>query len=271
MRTAQRPAPGESENMALHVMWKGQVKRLAGSDAQGQATFIASMFGTAALGKVLEALPRSKIISALIRGSLSGIGRGDHIFLSSITSPDPPQTGHVPVPPHLSQSTSKPPITATPTSTPAPLHALHSPSPPHAAQGFVTALSTSSIRGSHSRLQVGPRLLQPVHFKSTYQRKPSRPRSRSHPVLLSHSPQAAHSARRPSSFSLKRTAPAGGLESESLKVRFTFRGGVPCSTHNTEHLTPGVTRRASNLETMLPMRGAPTRGRVPAVVRHGPL
>jgi hypothetical protein len=187
---------------------------------------------------------------------------------SSITSPDPPQTRHAPVPPHLSQSTSDPPTTATPTSTPASRHASHSPPPPHAAQGFVTAVSTSSIRGSHSRFHVAPRLPQPVHFKSTYQRKPSPSRERSHPVLLSHSPQAEHSARRPSSFSLKRTAPAGGPESESLKVRFTFRGGVPCSTHNTEQLTPALPAAHSiSKPSKLPMRGALTRGRVHAVVR----
>jgi transposase-like protein len=43
--TAERTLEGiESVNM----MRKGQVKRLAGSDAQGQATFVASLFGVAA-------------------------------------------------------------------------------------------------------------------------------------------------------------------------------------------------------------------------------
>ena len=43
--TAERTLEGiESINM----MRKGQVKRLAGSDARGQATFVASLFGIAA-------------------------------------------------------------------------------------------------------------------------------------------------------------------------------------------------------------------------------
>ena len=58
------------------------------------------------------------------------------------TSPDPPQAGHAPVPPHLSQSPSDPASTAAPTSTPVPLHALHSPSPPHSGQGFGGAITT---------------------------------------------------------------------------------------------------------------------------------
>jgi transposase-like protein len=33
---------------AINMMRKGQVKRLAGSDARGQATFVASLFGIAA-------------------------------------------------------------------------------------------------------------------------------------------------------------------------------------------------------------------------------
>jgi len=33
---------------AMHMMRKGQVKRLAGSDSQGQAKFVASLFGVAA-------------------------------------------------------------------------------------------------------------------------------------------------------------------------------------------------------------------------------
>ncbi|MET0649711.1 MAG: DDE-type integrase/transposase/recombinase [Pyrinomonadaceae bacterium] len=33
---------------AMNMMRKGQVKRLAGSDAQGQAKFVASLFGAAA-------------------------------------------------------------------------------------------------------------------------------------------------------------------------------------------------------------------------------
>ena len=134
-----------------------------------------------------------------------------HTFLRSRwTSPDPPQAGHAPVPPHLSQSPSYPPSIATPTSIPVPLHALHSPSPSHSVQGVDgaaikdphSAVRTSSINGSHSRFHVPPWLRQPVHIKSTYQRGESPSRERSHPVLRSHSPQAGHSLRRPSSFSL---------------------------------------------------------------------
>ena len=43
--TAERTLEGIE---AMHVMRKGQVKRLAGSDARGQATFVAALFGIAA-------------------------------------------------------------------------------------------------------------------------------------------------------------------------------------------------------------------------------
>ena len=43
--TAERTLEGIE---AINMMRKGQVKRLAGSDAQGQATFVASLFGIAA-------------------------------------------------------------------------------------------------------------------------------------------------------------------------------------------------------------------------------
>ena len=129
---------------------------------------------------------------------------------SHSTSPDPPQAGHAPVPPHLSQSPSYPDNAAPPISTPVPPHALHLPPPPHSVQGFDgaaikrphSALRTSSIRGSHSRFHVPPRLWQPGHVKSTYQREVSPSWESSHPVLRSPSPQAEHSPRRPSSFSL---------------------------------------------------------------------
>ena len=132
------------------------------------------------------------------------------ILKSHSTSPDPPQAEHAPVPPHLSQSPSCPDSAAPPTSTPVPPHASHLPPPPHSAQGFDgaaikrphSAFRTSSIKGSHSRFHVPPRLRQPVHFKSMYQREVSPSCERSHPVLRSHSPQAEHSPRRPSSFSL---------------------------------------------------------------------
>jgi hypothetical protein len=57
-------------------------------------------------------------------------------------SPDPPQAGHAPVPPHLSQSPSYPDSTAAPTLTPVPPHALHLPPPPHSVQGFDRAVIT---------------------------------------------------------------------------------------------------------------------------------
>src|SRR3954469_1324797 len=43
--TAERTLEGIE---AMNMMRKGQVKRLAGSDAQGQATFVESLFGIAA-------------------------------------------------------------------------------------------------------------------------------------------------------------------------------------------------------------------------------
>ena len=43
--TAERTPEGVE---AMHMLRKGQVKRLAGSDARGQATFVASLFGIAA-------------------------------------------------------------------------------------------------------------------------------------------------------------------------------------------------------------------------------
>jgi transposase-like protein len=59
--TAERTLEGiESVNM----MRKGQVKRLAGSDARGQATFVASLFGVAASRKAIKKHLRSKIIFA---------------------------------------------------------------------------------------------------------------------------------------------------------------------------------------------------------------
>ena len=43
--TAERTLEGIE---SMHMIRKGQVKRLAGSDARGQATFVASLFGVAA-------------------------------------------------------------------------------------------------------------------------------------------------------------------------------------------------------------------------------
>ncbi len=129
---------------------------------------------------------------------------------SHSTSPDPPQAEHAPVPPHLPQSPWYPASTATPTSTPVPPHALHLPPPSHSLQGLDGAaimrphstFRTSSISGCHFSFHSPPRLRQPVHFISTYQRPVSTSWERSHPVLSSHSPHAGHSPRRPSSFSL---------------------------------------------------------------------
>jgi hypothetical protein len=59
--TAERTLEGIE---AVNMMRKGQVKRLAGSDARGQATFVASLFGVAAWRKALEEFLRLKIIFA---------------------------------------------------------------------------------------------------------------------------------------------------------------------------------------------------------------
>ena len=49
---------------SINMMRKGQVKRLVGSDAQGQAKFVESLCGIAAWQKVPDALPRLKLIFA---------------------------------------------------------------------------------------------------------------------------------------------------------------------------------------------------------------
>jgi transposase-like protein len=51
---------------AVNMMRRGQVKRLAGSDAQGQAKFVASLFHLAARKRVADDLLRSTIISATL-------------------------------------------------------------------------------------------------------------------------------------------------------------------------------------------------------------
>lgn len=167
--------------------------------------------GSAGTRPKISDTPRGPFLSSPVPLLLLRAPKTLHPCLESRwTSPDPPQAGHAPVPPHLSQSPSYPARIATPISTPVPLHALHSPSPSHSVQGVDgaavkgphSAVRTSSINGSHSRFHVPPLLRQPVHFKSTYQRGESPSRERSHPVLCSHSPQAGHSLRRPSSFSL---------------------------------------------------------------------
>ncbi len=43
--TAERTLEGVE---SLHMIWKGQVKRLGGTDSIGQAKFVASLFGVAA-------------------------------------------------------------------------------------------------------------------------------------------------------------------------------------------------------------------------------
>jgi IS6 family transposase len=59
--TAERTLEGiESVNM----LRKGQVKRLDGRDAQGQAKFVESLFGVAAWRNILEELSRFKLIFA---------------------------------------------------------------------------------------------------------------------------------------------------------------------------------------------------------------
>ena len=59
--TAERALEGIE---ALHMIRKGQVKRLAGSDARGQATFVAPPSGVAAWRKALEEHLSSKKLSA---------------------------------------------------------------------------------------------------------------------------------------------------------------------------------------------------------------
>jgi hypothetical protein len=51
---------------AVNMMRKGQVKRLAGSDAQGQARFVASLFQIAPDVESFVTLLRSKIIFATL-------------------------------------------------------------------------------------------------------------------------------------------------------------------------------------------------------------
>jgi hypothetical protein len=154
---------------------------------------------------------QARAVSQFFKPSATPPPTTSHPLLKSHrTSPAPPQAGHAPVPPHLPQSPSYPDSTAPPTSTPVPPHALHLPPPPHSVQGFDGAsimrphstLRTSSISGCHSRLHVPPWVRQLGHLKSTYQREAFTSRESSHPVLLCHSPQAEHSLRRPSSFSL---------------------------------------------------------------------
>jgi transposase-like protein len=55
--TAERTLDGIE---AMNMMREGQVKRLAGSDARGQAKFVASLFGITAWRKALEAHLRLK-------------------------------------------------------------------------------------------------------------------------------------------------------------------------------------------------------------------
>jgi IS6 family transposase len=59
--TAERTLEGIE---AVNMIRKGQVKRLAGCEAQGQAAFVASLFGIAAERETLNILPRPKIIFA---------------------------------------------------------------------------------------------------------------------------------------------------------------------------------------------------------------
>jgi hypothetical protein len=65
--TAERTLEGME---AMNMMRKGQVKRLAGRDAQGQARFVASLFQIAAWGKADCSFLRSKIILATLPGGI---------------------------------------------------------------------------------------------------------------------------------------------------------------------------------------------------------
>jgi hypothetical protein len=59
--TAERTLEGVE---ALNMMRKGQVKRLAGVDAMGQAEFVLDLFGTAAYRKLVNDVVRLNIIFA---------------------------------------------------------------------------------------------------------------------------------------------------------------------------------------------------------------
>ena len=59
--TAERTLEGIG---VMNTSRKGQVKRLAGNDVQGQAQFVASPFAVAALRKALEEFSRLKTIFA---------------------------------------------------------------------------------------------------------------------------------------------------------------------------------------------------------------
>ncbi len=58
--TAERTLEGVE---ALHMMRKGQIKRLDGRNAVGQAKFVESLFGIAACGKLSESPFLSQTIS----------------------------------------------------------------------------------------------------------------------------------------------------------------------------------------------------------------
>jgi transposase-like protein len=61
--TAERALKGIE---AVNMIRKGQVKRLTGNDAQGQARFVASLFGVAAWRNMLEELSHFGVIFATL-------------------------------------------------------------------------------------------------------------------------------------------------------------------------------------------------------------
>lgn len=58
---------------AINMIRKGQVKRLAGSDTQGQAKFVLRLFQIAAERKVIDDLSPFKIIFATQPSRLQGL------------------------------------------------------------------------------------------------------------------------------------------------------------------------------------------------------
>jgi len=156
------------------------------------------------------------------------------ILKSHPASPDPPQAGHTPVPPHFSQSPSYPDSTAPPTSTPVPPHALHLPPPPHSVQGFDRAVITHPL-GIEAEPLTGQPILHFPHASRLY--KAISPDLESRAPIRRHAPNDPSSldcrprpSRRASEAALNLTSSSGLLRSEATTRVSTYpRGsGSPC-------------------------------------------